>query len=284
MLLTLLLLVFCHAYAVDDLQGTIDCKRQHISGAVNFPKMNWCIYYDEGVAGCSFQALQNLLMFLQQNVDIIDAQEVARGYWLTYANVFVLPGGQARFFRLHLQEPAQEMIKTFLTKGGKVLAFCGGGYYFSKISTFNPENAACYLGRRMHDVPFYSLVESETYLFPGVCKGPYTLEQSVELTVHQDLKLPFKCFRSTTLGGGSFVEYDCSENIKVLAQYASGEAAVVMGHIGLGSYILAGPHIEMIDCQLYCVEREKNSISLGSVEKQYLFFVQAVMAQLSNKS
>jgi len=203
------------------------------------PKCCWTIYKDKGVWPQSHNDLEKTLTIFDQNVQSINAEEVAQGNWQSKTKVFVMPGGQATEFQERLRGAANQEIKRFVADGGSYLGICGGAYYVSSFSQFDfsiIKAALCTEESTM------LRVRRELSFFQGKCQGPVTpCRQVVVCAQGKKIRFPFN-------GGGSFIEDEhvlppykpCS----VLAKFNDQSAAIIRGLYGKGLYILSAPHIE----------------------------------------
>lgn len=266
----------------------VECFMLTLYDNITSHPLHWYIYDDEAVAQPSRDALINLLRHFGQSIACINAQTIAEGFWQEDAHALILPGGQSRFFARSLQGNGNAMIQSFIENGGNVLGVCGGAYYLSHFSYFNFSSPYALSDEdcQRKDVIETTKTEREMYVFEGMCKGPFTSDQKVMLSVEPDTNMPFDHFECVIRGGGAFQEHESVAppymRASTLARYPSGEAAIIKGDFGKGKYILSGPHIEMLGD----VETIARSIVEGISEedllatdegRQYLFFVSVVL-------
>lgn len=173
--------------------------------------------------------------------------------WEPKTAILVIPGGADLPICRNFRGIINDRIKNYVSKGGKFIGICAGGYYSSARCEFEVDNPTMEVsGPR------------ELKFFPGTCRGgvvkgfAYGTEKGtrvLEVTVNSKL-LPGIAPSAYLYvnGGGVFVDAHKYSNVQVLATYNDDldvqdgpdgcKAAAVLCTVGRGKALLFGSHPE----------------------------------------
>ncbi len=213
------------------------------------------IYNGNGVFGESVSKLTRLFSYVKGPWEIheVGVQDVVPESWNAREALFILTGGTASEYDVHLKEKV-EAIKAFVKQGGFFLSICGGSYFASKRTV-------------------YQLTTQETLakerslsLFEGTARGPLIPSNTDDISFHHGaVRVKWRKTDTTVpvliSGGGAFVPDGTDPNYEILVSYHDRlipkglSAAVVKSYVGQGRAILSslhlGYHASDIDVSVY---------------------------------
>ncbi|KAJ1934145.1 biotin holocarboxylase synthetase, partial [Linderina pennispora] len=232
--------------------------------------LNVLVYSGPGIGpNAHAYLLRTLRQFLSHRYAVIpvDPETLRREPWESKAALLVMPGGRDQPYVASLSGEINARIRHWISRGGRYLGFCAGGYYGSGRCEFEPNTAMEVMGER------------ELALFPGTCLGTaypgyhYKTEdgaRAAEVTVDQEKfrvgqnywRNDPKNVRIYYNGGGYFLTDDflgkpASKDVEVLVRYANdvtdpydrskrvaNAPALIACRVGRGQAILTGLHPE----------------------------------------
>ncbi len=145
-------------------------------------------------------------------------------------SVLILPGGWAPLQLQTLSPDHQKNLRSFVERGGRIIAVCAGAYLISERVSWKGE-----------ELPY------PIALFDGIAVGPvndYPRPAQTSLvgtTDGQALGLLFN--RPYYLNGGS--TFEGGTKVQTLATFPDGTAAIIRRQVGQGDIILLGIHPEI---------------------------------------
>lgn len=200
------------------------------------------IYGGEGVSKESLSQTIRAFTPLPYPLQVIYPDYLIQASWEETTALLVIPGGADIPYTQALNGPGNQKIRNYVERGGSFFGICAGGYYggaYVDFATGTPQEVR---GPR------------ELSFFPGPVQGPslapYQAKSSKgsrAATLLWKGDPPFPPETPLTLfykGGGHFVEASSHANVKVLALYELGEAAIIECQVGQGKAILSGVHPE----------------------------------------
>lgn len=219
-------------------------------------KMNVLVYSGPGTTKmCVDQCLDTfkLLFFPYYSVSTASEKMLKEQPWESKTAILIIPGGAdlpiCKLFRGEINN----RIKNFVTKGGKFIGICSGGYYSTAKCEFemgNPEMEVS--GPR--ELKFFpgigrgAVVKGFNY---GTEKGTAVMKVKVDTTLLPDAPPVAHLY---TNGGGIFVDAHKYANVKILAMYDDDiavedgpdgvKASSVLCEVGRGKALLFGTHPE----------------------------------------
>lgn len=219
-------------------------------------KMNVLVYSGPGTTKlCVEQCLDTfkLLLFPYYSVSTANEKMLKEQPWESKTAVLVIPGGADLPICKIFKGEINDRIKKFVTKGGKFIGICSGGYYSSSRCEFE-------VGNKEMEVSG----PRELKFFPGICRGSvvkgfhYGTEKGtavMKVKVNSALLPEAPSFAHLyTNGGGLFVDAQKYSNVDILATYEGNvdvedgpegvKASGVLCNIGKGKALLFGTHPE----------------------------------------
>lgn len=213
------------------------------------------IYNGAGVYGESVTKLMRLFGYVSGpwKITEIGEKEVDPDRWSPVETLFILPGGKAGEYDMHLGVQVKKLRK-FVEEGGLFFSVCGGSYFASKQTIYQLSTQECLEKTR------------ELGFFKGVAQGPLIPSHSDDISFHhgaiqvrwKDTKRKASVLIS---GGGAFIPTEESKGYEVLVSYDDPRipekfsAAVVKCYVGKGRAILSnlhlGYHASDIDVPVY---------------------------------
>ncbi len=219
-------------------------------------RMNVLVYSGQGTTDDSVRhcvETMRLLLSPYYSVSKASADTIIKQPWQGKTTMLVIPGGADLPVCRAFNGRTNEKISQFVSRGGRFIGFCAGGYYGSKRCEFETGTDMEVSGPR------------ELGFFPGICRGcafrgfRYGSEagaRAAKLEVNR-VSLP-DCQHSTVYsyynGGGMFVDAPNYANVEILARYSDqpdvpdgpggANAAVVYCKVGNGAAMLSGVHPE----------------------------------------
>lgn len=112
--------------------GSCSKESDDPSGPDNPPDGNSiiiAIYDDRGAWSEGVSAVESLLRGWGYTTQRIGAEAVRDGILESDFDVFVVPGGQADFYKLELEGTGSEKIRRFVTTGGGFVGICAGAFF-----------------------------------------------------------------------------------------------------------------------------------------------------------
>lgn len=218
------------------------------------------IYNDEGVSEKAPLAIKKAFQWVHDfkyDFKDIKANEIISGEWKKNAFCLIMPGGADLYYCKKLKGKGNEQIKDYVSKGGKYIGLCAGGYYGGSYVEFDKGGTLEVLGER------------ELKFFPGKVKGPvlanyvYESEKGARVaTVSWKEARQSQEYSVYFNGGGYFVNAQKIPTVKVLATYKNsrfeGLPAIVECTVGEGKAILTGVHPETSEEHLQEVCHKKS--------------------------
>jgi len=192
------------------------------------------IYKDIGVAP-AVDALKQSAIQMGYNPKYINALELLNS-GLKNAKLFIMPGGADLSYCQKLNGAGTRYIKDWVYNGGTYVGICAGAYFGSAYCEFDKGGKKEVTGVR------------ELAFFPGKAVGPLFGEYSyASHQTAQTVCISFNGQKYTTYynGGCKFVDASGYKNVKILATYETGDAAVIEISHGKGKAILSGVHFEI---------------------------------------
>lgn len=202
--------------------------------------------------------LESLRRFLSPHYAVIGVgtQTLLNEPWSSKTSLLVIPGGADLPVCQQLNGKGNKVIREFVSRGGKLLGFCSGGYYCSDKVEFE-------VGDPMMEVSG----KRELKFFPGIARGcafkgfQYGNEAgalAVALDVSPQLlemEAGEECLNYYN-GGAVFVDAEKYDNVTVLASYKeqvhvdqgddTRASAIVHCKVREGDVILTGTHPEFV--------------------------------------
>ena len=149
---------------------------------------------------------------------------------------FIVPGGYSFFEKIAAGEKGIEVMRTFVTHGGRYLGVCAGAYLASKDVLWEKEN---------YPYPLEFFNGTAEGALDHIAKWPNDTGVRIKLTAAGKKRglQPIESRSFYYKGGPRFkggTDYD------VLAKYEDGTSAMIMRTVGKGEIVLAGPHFERV--------------------------------------
>ncbi|KAH3663772.1 hypothetical protein OGAPHI_005175 [Ogataea philodendri] len=212
--------------------------------------MNVLVYNGPGVSSDSVKhCLDSLRAVLSPYYAVasVEPRVLLSQPWQNKTAMVVVPGGADLGVCATLNGTGNSLIRKYVSRGGKFLGLCSGGYYGSARCEFETGN------------PTMEVTGSrELKFFPGTARGAcfkgfqYGTEEgarAAKLKTGFPTKSPLYTYYN---GGGVFVDADKYPNTQVLAEYedplevecTGPRAAVVLCSVGEGKALLSGVHPE----------------------------------------
>jgi glutamine amidotransferase-like uncharacterized protein len=167
-------------------------------------------------------------------IKTISAKELKLGLWLQDAALFIMPGGADIPYTSKLNGQGNQVIKKYISNGGKYLGICAGAYYASSLIEFSVGTKIEVIGSR------------ELGLFPGKAIGPvfgnYCYADNSSAMVAKIKTFNSKIVNVYFNGGCYFKDAEQYEGVKVIWWYDNDLPAIIS--INDGSIILSGVHFE----------------------------------------
>lgn len=218
--------------------------------------MNVLVYSGPGTTkNCVEQCVKTfrLLFTPYYSVSTADERMLENQPWELKTALLVIPGGADLPMCKTFRGKINDRIKSYVSKGGKYIGICAGGYYSSSRCEFELGNPTMEVsGPR--DLKFFpgpcrgSVVKGFDY---GTEKGTRALEISVNLNELPNIAPKVPVYVN---GGGLFVDAHKYRNVKILATYpddidvndnvGGSNAAAVLCEVGRGKALLFGCHPE----------------------------------------
>ena len=202
---------------------------------------NIYIYDDLGSCEeCVEETIKSIKEALSNKYKItrIDHKGVIAGIWSKEAALFVIPGGKAGPYAKLLNGDGNQIIKTYVARGGAFLGLCAGAYYAGSFVEFAKNTSIEVVGPR------------ELALFKGCVVGPalapydYYSESGARAAL---IKLSESSCVLYYNGGGYFQDAATTANTKVLATYSTleiNQPAIIECKVEAGVAVLSGVHFE----------------------------------------
>lgn len=200
------------------------------------------IYNGPGTSADSIRrleyTLQKLLPF--QKVIKIDPVTLKSGSWTNKTDLLVMPGGADIPYTQALNGKGNEIIKSFVEKGGSYLGICAGAYYASAAISFDESGPLEVKGSR------------ELGFFKGKAIGPvlapydYASLKGVRAAAIRSAEQEPVSFYAFFNGGPYFKDAATYERTKVWGYYQLPYSAPAMISVdyGKGRVFLSGVHFE----------------------------------------
>lgn len=175
----------------------------------------------------------------KQNVSFVNAHEILEGALTSDVDLFVMPGGASRYKSAKLNGKANELIKHYVSSGGKYLGICAGAYM------------ACETTHWAQGEPYEIVTNNQLSFFQGVAQGP--IKHFAQANNYNgtdacvvELDVDGAKVESLYMGGCLFLpDIECEH--QVVARFADlpeKPAAIVSGIYGQGRWLLSSIHPE----------------------------------------
>lgn len=173
------------------------------------------------------------------NVFFVNANEIIGGVLDDTVELFVMPGGAARYKAAKLNGAGYNQIRKYVEQGGSYLGICAGAY------------SACETTDWARGTAFEIQTSNELVLFPGRAVGPvndFGAADSYNGSGARLVELDFDAFSARSLywGGCRFVPNETAAAV-VVARFSNlpdKPPAIVAGRYGSGRWLLSSTHIE----------------------------------------
>ncbi len=209
------------------------------------------VYVDQGVCLPSAEALvKQLTSLLDPAVAVlkVDGQYVKSQPWQDKAIVFVMGGGNCRYWDEQLGAEGVEKIQRYVLGGGKFMGFCAGAYFAAAESIFVLSNGSIKKSRPLAFFPgkaFGPLVENADYLSVEAARAA-----NISFKIKGVLEMGSLYYQ----GGCFFDIEEDSDDVEIMGRYRSlDKTSAVICKCGDGLALLDGTHPEF-----------KFDVSLGS--------------------
>ena len=186
--------------------------------------------------------------FPKEHIFSINAEKLIEGSWQENADLLVMPGGASLPYAEKLNGKGNEIIKNYVSGGGKYLGICAGSYYASSYIEFDKGGPLEVIGTKELDFfsgktigPALSYYTYNSNDGATAAKILFTFE-SMKMKTNKNMKLYHH-------GGGFFEHADSFPNVNVLANYVMPDkknlAAIIQINYGHGLALLSGVHFEV---------------------------------------
>lgn len=195
--------------------------------------MNVLIYDSKS---CQFQT--QLVSLLQKLLSNYDVKRCSSFDLIENTKLIVIPGGRDKEFLAEIGEKGMGNIRNYVRNGGNYLGICAGAYL-----------ACSYIKFEMHRPDYRVEGKRPLQFFPGLGIGSVTSAFSYNSESGAEGKklIVGDAIMHGYVNGGPFFDMNgvISTDIKVMARYEDGEAAIVDCTVDKGRAILSGIHLEV---------------------------------------
>ena len=196
------------------------------------------IYNGPGVSpGAVPHTTHTLRSIANYAIKPIGPEDVRKGEWTKDAALFVLPGGASTPYHEALSPIGNDVLRQYVSNGGSFLGICAGAYYCGATVEFGKGTSIQVFAKR--DLGF----------FPGCIEGPTLKPYAYDshrgaCAAEIQMTDGSKSLKVYYNGGGHFLDVETYLQVRVLANYHTGQAAIVHIPHGKGNVTLSGPHWE----------------------------------------